>query len=751
MNKRPCSLIRLLAMPLAGLAGIALLATSAFAAGDPPPDRIGLDYITQVRIGTSVCDTCPPRVCPEKPVVISVSGVLPNGCVAFRGLRELPVGAPFTVLAADFVVDTCGVACPTVLTEFSASMELPPALPGVQSFTLISQVRSCPDTNVVARSSSQQFVYEVEPNCFETPPLDSLVRSFVSFRVVPELRCEGDSLTLQLVKNGCPPCVHLESLTNHPIAGYRAVVAWTPLCNEFRCHPETLSVAIGHLRSGSHQLVAGVDVRLLRTPLPDTVISFQERVSFDVARTCDTTQVGCVLPDLFAAEAPFGCAVDVAPGNRGTLILSASSHVPLGGLQGRLECPAPFRVVELLSPYAVPMRDPPGTRGLHVSWVPEGRGARFVLFTTDGTSIPSGSSPVLAVVVACDSGAVAGTRAIMRAPLDVASDPAGRSVPICSFELLRLAGIGLCVGGQALACDVNHDGHSDVRDLVLMTTCLRIDPPGGSDLCPDCNDDGAWAFDDLLCCARHILRLPLVPRDSVRPNDALHVTFDTPQPESGGWLVRVRLSGADALGAALLRLRYPAERWRADIPVFVDQRTGSASEGWLPIIDTEQPGVVQLGGLRLAETVSSELEFLLRFTSLAAAHEADQIVVEGADLAARDGSVLTPAAALPSLPLYAPQSPTSPPGSIELGPARPNPFARTTNFTLSLPREADVEVSILDLAGRRVATLLRGRVAAGLQEVSWDGSNARDGVYFVKLVVDGRIYSRRVALMRDGR
>src|SRR6185503_14977155 len=63
------------------------------------------------------------------------------------------------------------------------------------------------------------------------PPPDSLVKTFVSLRIQPEHPCAGDTVTLQLVKNGCPPCVHLRSFGYSPaestIAG---VIDWTPLC-----------------------------------------------------------------------------------------------------------------------------------------------------------------------------------------------------------------------------------------------------------------------------------------------------------------------------------------------------------------------------------------------------------------------------------------------------------------------------------------------------------------------------------------
>jgi hypothetical protein len=70
---------------------------------------------------------------------------------------------------------------------------------------------------------------------------------------------------------------------------------------------------------------------------------------------------------------------------------------------------------------------------------------------------------------------------------------------------------------------------------------------------------------------------------------------------------------------------------------------------------------------------------------------------------------------------------------------------------VSLPREADVDLAVLDLAGRRVATLASGRQPAGRRDFTWSGAGAREGLYFVQLRVEGKVYSTRVALVRNGR
>ena len=709
-----------------------------------------LPYGLHVTIGRPECDICLPRACPNEPVLVTVSGTLPDGCVHFRGLHELPVAAAFTVLEAVFVVDSCEKVCTLSPEPFHGSIALPPTLPGTHSFQLRVVVRACPDTTVASRVFSQMLAYDVLPECPGRPPLDSLVRSFTSLRIVPEHPCAGDSLTLQLVKNGCPPCVHLEGLALTRVRGFVASLGWRPLCNEFRCQPETLSLPLGQFAAGFFQLNVNTDVHVLDTPVPDSTIQYKTTLAFEVARTCDSTVTGC----LHALLPPFGtpipeCSLRLAPGIRGDVFLPVQSDLRkpgIAGVQGWVVTYPPFHVVDIHYAGAAP--------GVQVSWGQDGQRSRFILFGSTPDVVPDGTSNLLRVTVEANAGVPVGTplTTTLNGAIELASGPDGEQIPICA-EVMEMRSLPpafrLCIEVAGENCDANGDGHADVRDLVLMTRCFRnvLSEPDSVRICRDCDGDGVFGFADLFCCAREILRGPLVPRDSVHASDQLSVTMDAPAPFGTGMLLRVHVRGADALGAALLRLRYPADRWRADIPVTIDQQPGT-SAGWLPVVDTGEPGLVHLGGLRLQDQVSSDLEFLVAFTPTATSQPGDRVETEGADLAAPDGTVLTPVATLPSAELGAQ---TTQPATVELAPASPNPFSHSTTFAISLPSEAEVDLAVHDLAGRRIATLAHGRLGAGRRIYTWNGGGVRDGVYFVRLSVDGRMLSTRVALLRNGR
>ncbi len=87
-----------------------------------------------------------------------------------------------------------------------------------------------------------------------------------------------------------------------------------------------------------------------------------------------------------------------------------------------------------------------------------------------------------------------------------------------------------------------------------------------------------------------------------------------------------------------------------------------------------------------------------------------------------------------------------------LGHGMPNPFAAVTSVRFTLPAAGTLRVSVLDVAGRHVATLADGRFDAGSHAVMWDGTNDRGeriaaGTYFVVGDAAGRRIARKLVLL----
>ncbi len=87
---------------------------------------------------------------------------------------------------------------------------------------------------------------------------------------------------------------------------------------------------------------------------------------------------------------------------------------------------------------------------------------------------------------------------------------------------------------------------------------------------------------------------------------------------------------------------------------------------------------------------------------------------------------------------------------LELGAPSPSPFRSSTRVRFTLAREARVTLDVIDLAGRRVRTLLHDEPhAAGARTVEWDGRDGsgdalRSGLYFVRLRAGSEQCVRRV-------
>jgi hypothetical protein len=82
------------------------------------------------------------------------------------------------------------------------------------------------------------------------------------------------------------------------------------------------------------------------------------------------------------------------------------------------------------------------------------------------------------------------------------------------------------------------------------------------------------------------------------------------------------------------------------------------------------------------------------------------------------------------------------PTGISLEPCRPNPAVGWTELSFSVARHSRARLDVVDVAGRRVATLLDRSVEPGRHELKWDrrdrgGESVGAGVYLCRLAIDG--------------
>jgi uncharacterized delta-60 repeat protein len=63
----------------------------------------------------------------------------------------------------------------------------------------------------------------------------------------------------------------------------------------------------------------------------------------------------------------------------------------------------------------------------------------------------------------------------------------------------------------------------------------------------------------------------------------------------------------------------------------------------------------------------------------------------------------------------------------------PNPFNPNTNIRFAIPVAGFVKLSLFDMLGREVETLVNGNLTAGTYNTAWNASNHSSGVYFYKI------------------
>jgi hypothetical protein len=75
------------------------------------------------------------------------------------------------------------------------------------------------------------------------------------------------------------------------------------------------------------------------------------------------------------------------------------------------------------------------------------------------------------------------------------------------------------------------------------------------------------------------------------------------------------------------------------------------------------------------------------------------------------------------------------PNNFTLSQNYPNPFNPVTIIEFQIPNPKFVNLSIYNLLGQKVATLVNEQKMAGYHQVKWDGMGFASGVYFYRIEV----------------
>jgi flagellar hook assembly protein FlgD len=83
----------------------------------------------------------------------------------------------------------------------------------------------------------------------------------------------------------------------------------------------------------------------------------------------------------------------------------------------------------------------------------------------------------------------------------------------------------------------------------------------------------------------------------------------------------------------------------------------------------------------------------------------------------------------------------------------PNPFVNETYISYQLPRETHANLSVYDMLGRRIMTLINKRQLAGTYTVRWNGRDENEntvasGIYFYRLTTNDFHATQKMLILR---
>lgn len=78
----------------------------------------------------------------------------------------------------------------------------------------------------------------------------------------------------------------------------------------------------------------------------------------------------------------------------------------------------------------------------------------------------------------------------------------------------------------------------------------------------------------------------------------------------------------------------------------------------------------------------------------------------------------------------------------------PNPFNAVTNIVFGLPKPSNVDLSVYNSLGQKVATLVSGPMPAGYHKATWNASDFASGVYFYKLTASETTMVKQMTLLK---
>jgi hypothetical protein len=126
----------------------------------------------------------------------------------------------------------------------------------------------------------------------------------------------------------------------------------------------------------------------------------------------------------------------------------------------------------------------------------------------------------------------------------------------------------------------------------------------------------------------------------------------------------------------------------------------------------------------------------------------EQASNEGKLLNKRKGSEESSRFVLSLIPNLDTSSGRDVPESVKLNPNYPNPFNPTTTIPYEIAEDAEVKLTVWNMIGQKVATLVDGMVEAGTHQETWNANNMPSGIYIARFEVGNEVFTRKMTLIK---
>jgi len=196
---------------------------------------------------------------------------------------------------------------------------------------------------------------------------------------------------------------------------------------------------------------------------------------------------------------------------------------------------------------------------------------------------------------------------------------------------------------------------------------------------------------------------------------------------------------------SLVWQRKPTHRWEVVRATYAD----ADGNGIVEALDI--CGIADNFGKTKIALTSEEYDVLLPFLKQTDKGFATQIYAALVDCSNKGVGKQTLLDALEPIVNQTPETPL--PNDFTLYQNYPNPFNPSTTIKFYLPRESHVTLSVYNITGQKINTLIDQSMASGYKEIIWDGqdlnnNNVASGIYFYRLDTGGQTLTKRMLLLK---